>query len=126
MSEHRRYSGGANIALKLPKDRYDQTVSFYRDVLGFALTPVDNPARPVSVSYRLSFGPITLWLDCVDRYPQAQVWLELQTAEPHAAVKDLVSHGARLVDELEDLPDGMHWIKDPSGTVLLLNRADTD
>jgi len=28
-----KFEGGINIALKIPKSKYDQTVTFYRDIL---------------------------------------------------------------------------------------------
>ena len=32
-----QFSGGANIAIKCPHHTYDQTIAFYRDMLGLAI-----------------------------------------------------------------------------------------
>ena len=33
MHSHPVFTGGINIAMKIPKSRYEATVNFYRDVL---------------------------------------------------------------------------------------------
>jgi len=74
----------------------------------------------------LQFGPVTLWLDLVENYPRADLWLELFTDDVPAAMDHLAQHGITAQDELEPLPEGTtgHWITNPSGITHLLRTAD--
>lgn len=119
-----RFQGGVNVAMKIPRASYEETVSFYRDVLGFELVEAGTESTPtISRSHRLEFGPITLWLDCVDAYSQADVWLELRTDDMEAATDALARAGVHPCDEVESL-EGVgapsHWIRNPAGIVHLL------
>lgn len=116
------FDGGVNIALKIPKHKYDETVLFYRETLGFEVEEreIDNPT--VSRTHRLQFGHNVLWLDCVDNYTHAETWLELKTKHVESASKHLRSKGIEPRDELEKIPDNMHWIMDPAGTVFILTQ----
>lgn len=119
-----RFTGGVNIAMKIPKEDYEETVDFYRDVLRLDVKEVAETGTPtVSRTHSVQFGPNTLWLDCVDRYSQKDIWLELRTDNLDAATSRLAAAGIPTCDEIEDLPDmdvAGHWIKDPAGTVHLL------
>lgn len=61
-----KFEAGINIAVKIPKSKYEATVAFYRDILKFELKemPLNNPT--VSKSHQVKFGNNVLWLDCVD------------------------------------------------------------
>ena len=109
-----RITLGRNIAIKVPAHRWDEMVAFYRDRIGLALRR-DGPD-----SIAVAFGEITLWLDRVPQQSQADVWLELITDDPDAALARL---GSPQRDELEPL-DGVtgHWTSDPAGVVLLLRK----
>lgn len=117
------FTGGLNIAMKIPRADYDATVAFYRDVLGFELVEEDTSATPtVTRSHRLRYGPVTLWLDRVDSYSRSDVWLELRTDDVPAAVRRLTEAGHPPCDEVEPItePGVGHWIKNPAGVVHLL------
>lgn len=106
---------GKNIAIKVPLHRYDDTVAFYRDRIGL---PV---AREMENSTGFVFGNMTLWIDRVPHQSQVDVWLELFTDDPTAALTAL---GSPKRDELEPLDSVTgHWTSDPAGTVLLLRQA---
>jgi predicted enzyme related to lactoylglutathione lyase len=117
-----KFEGGLNIAVKIPKNKYSQTVAFYRDILGLEVEekPIDNPT--VSRTHQVKFGNNILWLDCVDNYTHSETWLELKVTDVEIATKYLNSKGIETSDELEQLPDHMHWITDPAGTVFLLTE----
>ena len=118
------FEGGVNIAIKLPKAKYDQTVAFYRDILKLEVEekPIDSPT--VSRTHKVAFGNNTIWLDCVDNYTHSETWLELTTENVERAKGYLQSQGVSTCDELEQLPHGMHWITDPSGTVFILKGRE--
>lgn len=120
-----RFEGGINIAIKIPKSKYDQTVAFYRDILKLEVEekPIDNPT--VSRTHQVKFGNNVVWLDCVDNYTHSETWLELKTADVDMATKYLKSKGIDTCDELEKIPENMHWIMDPAGTVLILSKPET-
>jgi len=118
------FEGGINIAVKIPKSKYDKTVAFYRDILKLEIKekPITNPT--VSRTYQVKFGNNTLWLDCVDNYTHSETWLELNVPDVDIATKYLNSKGVETCDELEQLPENMHWITDPAGTVFIVKKKD--
>ncbi|GAA4431976.1 hypothetical protein GCM10023091_03410 [Ravibacter arvi] len=119
-----KFEGGVNIAVKIPKSKYQQTVDFYRDVLKLDVLekPIENPT--VSRTHQVKFGANVLWLDCVDNYTHSETWLELRTPEVAEATAYLQQRGVHTCDELEKLPEGYHWIQDPAGTVFVLAKQD--
>lgn len=118
--ENIRFSGGPNIAIKIPKSKYEATVAFYRDVLGMEVEerPISHPT--ISRTHRMKFGTNVLWLDCVDNYSRSETWLELNVEDVTKATAYLQSKGTSTCDELEEIPENMHWISDPAGNVFLL------
>ncbi len=118
-----KFEGGINIAIKIPKGKYDKTVAFYRDVLKFEVIekPIDNPT--VSKTHQVKFGNNIVWLDCVDN-THSEIWLELKTFDIDIATRYLKSKGIETCDELEKIPDDMHWIMDPAGTVFILSKPE--
>lgn len=116
------FSGGINIAIKIPRSKYEQTVNFYKNVLQLPVEekPISNPT--VSRTHRVEFGPNTLWLDCADNCTHAETWLELKTDDVEKAVSHLAGYGIHTCDELEQIPAHMHWIIDPAGTVFILKK----
>ncbi len=120
-----KFEGGINIAIKIPKTKYEETVTFYRDILKLEVLekPIENPT--VSKTHQVKFGNNILWLDCVDNYTHSETWLELKTADVDNATRYLKSKGIDTCDELEKIPDNMHWIMDLAGTVFILNTKET-
>lgn len=118
-----RFAAGINIAIKIPKIKYEETVTFYKDILKFDVReiPIDNPT--VSRTHQVQFGQNIIWLDCVDNYTHSETWLQLTTDNVEEATSYLLSRGVGTCDELEELPQGMHWITDPAGTVFNLQRS---
>ncbi len=113
-----RFTAGRNIAIKVPKHRYAETVAFYRDVL--RLPHVES--APNYETFR--FGSIQLWIDCVPHQSQVDVWLEVRSDDPDAAARWLEARGTPVRDELEPLGSVPgHWVSDPAGVVLLLTRT---
>ena len=105
---------GRNIAIKVPLHRWDETVAFYRDRVALPVT------RVLENSVGFDFNGFILWIDRVPHQSQADVWLELFSDDPGAALTTLESPRR---DELEPL-DGVtgHWTSDPAGTVLLVRQ----
>jgi catechol 2,3-dioxygenase-like lactoylglutathione lyase family enzyme len=119
-----RFSGGPNIAIKIPKAKYETTVSFYRNVLGMDVEerPITHPT--ISRTHRMKFGSNVLWLDCVDNYSRSETWLELNVGNIPKATAFLQNQGISPCDELEEIPENMHWITDPAGNVFLLTSNE--
>ena len=117
------FTGGVNIAIKIPKSKYEETVVFYRDILKLPVEekPITNPT--VSRTHEVKFGANIVWLDCVDNYTHSEVWLDLKTDDVEAATEYLRSKGINTCDELESIPSDMHWIMDPAGTPFILNKG---
>lgn len=119
-----KFKGGINIAVKVPKSKYDKTVAFYRDILKLEVEekPITNPT--VSRTHQVKFGINILWLDCVDNYTHSETWLELNVDNLEQATEYLKENGTNTCDEIEQLPENMHWITDPAGTVFLIKERE--
>lgn len=113
------FTGGINIAIKIPPHEFETTVKFYVEVL--ALPVLTRSADTVV----LSFGANRLHLDRVPHVSQAEVWLEVETPDLDAAARHLESHGAVRCDAIEPLPPGFpgFWTISPAGTVTLVTRS---
>ena len=120
-----KFEAGINIAIKIPKSKYEQTIAFYRDILKLEVEekPIDNPT--VSKTHEVKFGTNILWLDCVDNYTHSENWLQLKVPDVEVATTYLRLNGVETCDELEKLPENMHWIQDPAGTVFNLQKKET-
>jgi hypothetical protein len=105
---------GKNIAIKVPLNKWEETVVFYRDRVGLAVV------KELQSSIGFAFGDMTLWIDRVERQSQVDVWLELFSEDPGTAIETM---GSPVRDELEPL-DGVkgHWTSDPAGVILLVRN----
>lgn len=112
--------GGINIAMKVPSHQYQQTIAFYRDVVG--LKPFD--AKAPAVGFEL--GPNRLWIDEAPTMSQAEVWLELFTDDHAAALQRLDDAGVTRCDPIEPLESGFRggWIMNPAGIVHMVRQPD--
>ncbi len=121
-----KFDGGLNIAIKIPKAKYDQTVVFYKDILKLEVTekPINHPT--VSRTHEVKFGHNTVWLDCVDNYTHSETWLELKTPNVLKATEYLKHNGIETCDELEKIPEDNHWIMDPAGTVFIIGKDGSE
>lgn len=121
-----RFQAGVNIAIKIPRSKYEKTVAFYRDILKLQVVekPIDNPT--VSRTHEVKFGNNIVWLDCVDNYTHSETWLQLTVPDIEEATKYLQSNGVDTCDEIEELPKNMHWIQDPAGTVFNVQERERE
>lgn len=124
MENNIHFEGGTNIALKIPKHKYEDTVRYYKDTLKLQVKeePITNPT--VSRTHSVVFGPNTLWLDCVDNYTHAEVWLEVNTKNVPNAMEYLADKGVTPKDEFEEIPNDKHWITDPAGAVMIVSAPE--
>lgn len=112
-----KFEGGRNIALKVPPHQYDETVRFYRDILGLEQIEELLP----SVGFR--FGANQLWIDRVPGMSQAELWLEVITDDTRVAAEHLAANGVTRCDEIEELGpnfDGF-WISNPASIIHLVD-----
>ncbi|HAD96443.1 MAG TPA: hypothetical protein DCG19_03495 [Cryomorphaceae bacterium] len=117
-----QFEAGINIAIKIPKSKYEETVAFYRDILKLPVEEKSIKNPTISRTHEVKFGHNVLWLDCVDNYTHSETWLQLTTPNVEEATEYLLSKGVNPCDEIEELPENMHWIMDPAGTVFNLQR----
>lgn len=112
--------GGINIAMKVPSHQFDETVRFYRDVVG--LEPYDEKAP--AIGFKL--GPNRLWIDEARMLSQAEVWLELFTDDFPTAAQHLQKAGVTRCDAIEPLPEGFRggWIVNPANIVHMVRTPD--
>ena len=116
MDEKPKFSPGRNIAMKVPPHQYDETVRWYKDVLGFQQLQAFEP------DVVLKFGDKNLWIDKVAALSQSEIWLEIITDDIAAAEKKLESENIVRCDEIEALPKGFQgfWISSPASIVHLV------
>jgi hypothetical protein len=115
-----KFEGGKNIAMKLPSHVFYQTVAFYKDVLRLPIREEEDS------SVIFEFGVQRLWLDRVDHFSQAEIWLELITNDVEAAAGYLDNTGTVRRDEIEPLPEGFDgfWITNPANISHLISRQE--
>jgi len=96
MTEQAKFSGGRNIAMKVPPHLYEATVQFYRDIVGLKELPQHAPFTV------FEFGANQLWIDNVPALSQAEVWLELATNDLGAAAEQLEAAKERGLNNLRN------------------------
>ncbi|GGD74517.1 hypothetical protein [Lacimicrobium alkaliphilum] len=117
-----QFRAGNNIAMKIPPHEYQQTLRFYRDVIGLKPLPVtEEDATP-----RFEFGDKILWLDKISGLSQAEIWLEILTDDMDNAARFLSDSGVVRCDEIEPLPDGFKgfWVANPGNIIHLICESD--
>lgn len=122
MSRKAGFRPGRNIAMKVPAHEYEQTVIFYRDVLGFeALADASSSTESV----RFAFGDKILWVDRMPGLSQAEIWLEVIADDVEAAAERLQQAGCARRDEIEALPPDFEgfWIANPANIIHLVDAA---
>lgn len=119
------FKPGRNIAMKIPLHEFDQTVIFYRDVLGLEEIEQDSECVIESVSFR--FGDKILWLDKVKGISRSEIWLEILTDDIEAASNYFGQTNTVRCDDIEPLPDGLKafWITNPSNTIHLISEEES-
>lgn len=118
-----KFFPGRNIAVKVPAHEYDNTIVFYRDILG--LRQLAEQAQSSTESVRFEFGDKVLWVDKVFSLSQAEIWLEVVTDDVAASSLYLEEHGCVRRDEIEQLPEGFagFWVSSPANIIHLVTEA---
>lgn len=113
--------GGRNIAMKVPPHLWEDTVTFYRDIVG--LDQLTDQAPHVVFRY----GENRLWIDNVEGLSQAEIWLELTTSDVAGAAAHFDAAGVARRDEIEALPDGFEgfWVTNTAGIIHLVASEST-
>jgi len=116
------FKPGGNIAIKTPPHEFEQTIIFYRDILGFEQVDALSPDNIESIQFR--FGDKRLWIDKCPQLSQAEIWLEVVTDDIESASRYLKEKNCYRRDEIEPLPDGFQgfWVASPSNIIHLLNQ----
>lgn len=115
-----KFAGGIDIALKLPPHQFEETVIFYRDVIG--LKQITEKGTAIG----FEFGPVNLWIDVASGISQAELWLELFTDNFSEAAKYLRDAGVVRCDAIEPLAEGFRggWIISPANIVHMVREPD--
>ncbi len=118
------FTPGKNIAIKVPVHEFEQTVAFYRDILGFEQTETSSADDFASVTFK--FGDKNLWIDRIAGISQAEVWLEVLTNDIEAAADYFKQTDCVRRDEIEPLPEGLKafWLASPANIIHLVNERD--
>ncbi len=116
-----RFTAGRNIAMKVPPHQYEETVKFYRDLIG--LKDISTSEEEVG----FEFGGKNLWIDAVPSISQAEIWLEILTDDIDNAANAFKDAGVIRRDEIEILPDDLQafWVSSPSSIIHLICK-ETD
>ena len=118
------FKPGKNIAVKVPPHQYEQTVAFYRDILGLEQIRPASSDPYESVAFK--FGDKHLWIDRITAMSQAEIWLEIQTDDIDAAAAYLKESNIVRRDDIEPLPDGFNgfWISGPAEIIHLVTGEE--
>jgi len=116
------FKPGKNIAIKVPPHEYEQTVAFYKEVLGLVPKEMSSPDNFESKAFE--FDDKNLWIDKISGISQAEIWLEIETDNIDEAEAYLKAMGCTRRDEIEPLPSGFRgfWISGPSNIIHLVNQ----
>jgi catechol 2,3-dioxygenase-like lactoylglutathione lyase family enzyme len=119
-----RFKAGANIAIKVPPDQFEHTVSFYRDILGLEL--LDPASQEQTGSLCFGFGDKRLWIDRAPAIDRAEIWLEILTDDVEKAAAYLERQHIARCDDIEPLPAGFRgfWVTSPADIVHLVDEQD--
>jgi predicted enzyme related to lactoylglutathione lyase len=119
------FRAGRNIAMKVPSHEFAKTVHFYEAILGWSrkATPAPDPIETVV----FDFGGHTLWIDRIDGLSQAEIWIEIVTADVAAARAYLEAQGCHIRDEIETLPPSLDgfWLSSPANIIHLVAATQT-
>lgn len=115
-----KFEGGPNIAIKIPPEKYDNTVHFYRNVLLMDVHEQTAEHSGVVRSHRVTFGTTVLSLDCVAGQAKVEICLEIRWSGQDDAVQFLEANGIEITAAPGELPDNPHWIRDPAGVTAFL------
>lgn len=117
---HDAFTGGRNIAMKIPPHQFDDTVRFYREVIGL------KEVTELAPSVVFEFGANRLWQDRVEALSQSEIWLELQAEDTRSAAKHLEAQRVVRCDPIEKLPPGFDgwWVMNPAGIVHLVRGPE--
>lgn len=80
------FSPGKNIAMKIPRHQFEETVAFYRDVL--QLPQLDSHGGSIGFDY----DGKDLWLDSVDTASHVELWLEVRAENLDEAAAHFEKH----------------------------------
>jgi len=117
------FSPGNNIAIKVPAHEYEQTVNFYKVVLG--LTQKETSSSDEFSSITFEFGDKNLWIDKIAGISQAEIWLEITADNTADAKLYLQEQGCSIRNDIEPLPanfDGF-WLSSPSNIIHLVSQS---
>ena len=116
------FEAGENIAIKVPAHEYDQTVSFYQDILGLERKNAKSTDEYHTAVFK--FGDKNLWVDRISSMSQAEIWLEIRTDNAEHAATYLDQCKVSRCDDIERLPEGFKgiWISGPSNIVHLITE----
>jgi catechol 2,3-dioxygenase-like lactoylglutathione lyase family enzyme len=116
------FEPGENIAVKVPAHEYDQTVSFYQDILGLERKDIAPSGEYRTTVFK--FGDKYLWVDRIPSISQAEVWLEVTTDDAERAATYLAESKVPRRDDIERLPEGFKgfWIAGPSNIIHLVTE----
>ncbi len=119
------FKPGDNIAIKVPEHEYENTVAFYRDILGFEQITLNNNDDIEGVTFQ--FGDKNLWIDKIAGLSQAEIWLEVVTDDIDMASQYLHEQHCVRRDEIEPLPEGFKgfWVSSPSNIIHLIHMTDS-
>lgn len=113
-----RFSGGPNIAMKVPPESYEKTIAFYRDTLGL------EEIADLKPHIVFSFGACRLWIDRAEGVERAELWLEIEAHDMTHARGHLSPLHAPRADAIEPLPRDFDafWIENPADVVHLVRK----
>jgi hypothetical protein len=117
-----KFSGGKNIAMKIPPHQYEKTIRFYKDILKLPIISEEEK----SISFE--FGHNRLWLDKAEQCSQAELWMEIICSDIDAAAEYFKENNITRRDEIEKLPENFKgfWISNPADIINIVEASENN
>lgn len=117
------FTGGENIAIKVPAASYHATINFYQSILKLGVAG----RQPSSHAFNFGSGNshTILWVDRESNCERAEVRLEIRVSNIEHAERVLAEMGIERRDDIEQLPPAFRgfWIVSPCGIVHLVSEV---
>ncbi len=108
-TEKIKFKTGKNIAMKVPSHQYNQTVQFYRDIIG--LPEIKQEDQQIICK----FGDKNLWIDKEKHLSQAEIWLALECEDINEAEKYFKAKIEKLPGDFKGF-----WMTSPCNIIHLI------
>ena len=118
------FSPGKNIAMNVLPEKFEETVKFYSEILGFRIVDSETP-NCVGIAY----GEQTLWIDANKKIKQPEIFFEISVTDLETAKEVLQSQNIEACENpFETLSETYRgfWVRNPAGVIHLVDEVGSE